>query len=123
MKSIIKNLSVIKIIMYLLPFLLIYMYINLIYTTNNINNNSNIIKEYNLNYASIKKENGKWKTVGYTKSILKYEDHKKIIAYTNKEPKYKTDKTNKNMVVKIYQKNNKYYTEYNKIAKKINFVI
>lgn len=91
----------------------VFLYISFNQAAYNSANNPNVVKKYIITSASIKKENGIWKTVGYTKSRFKNEDHKRIIAYTKKEPQHIFDHKNKYMLVKVFQKNNKYYSYYN----------
>lgn len=116
MKLIIKkDISTKNIIFVIVSIFILGMYLNMLYNAATISDNKRIVKHI-LTHSSITKENGQWKTVGYTKSIVKGEDHKKIIAYTDKEPQYIIDKRNHNKIVKIYQQNNKYYTAYNKFV-------
>lgn len=98
-----KNTAIHTIIFHIyigLVFFFVFLLINSCYSSRQ----NNLVTKYILTNASIKKENGSYKTVGYTKSIMKAEDHKKIIAYTKKEPEYLIDTKNNNMLVKIYQK-------------------
>lgn len=109
--QIINNKMFINRIIYLLLFIFsIFLFIHSFIAYSNIDTNTKIVKLYKLKNASIKKENGKYKTIGYTTSILKSEDNKKIIAYTSTKPSFVLDKQNKSLFVNIYQYDNRYYT-------------
>lgn len=100
-------------IIYLLLFIFsIFLFIHLFIASSNIDTNTKIVKLYKLKNASIKKENGQYKTIGYTTSIFKSEDNKKIIAYTSTKPLFVIDKQHKSLFVNIYQQNNKFYTSH-----------
>lgn len=109
--QIINNKMLTNKVIYLLLFIFsIFLFVHLLIVSSNIDTNTKIVKLYKLKNASIKKENGQYKTVGYTTSILKSEDNKKIIAYTSTKPSFVLDKQNNSLFVKIYQHDNRYYT-------------